>query len=78
MPPPPTLFFFISYSILYFFSSLIFLAIEILPTSHIPLTPPLPLTIKVEITANAGLLKIVPVKILLNFGNYFRTLQLGF
>ena len=29
-------------------------------------------------TANVNLLKSVPVKILLNFGNYFRTLQLGF
>ena len=29
-------------------------------------------------TANVDLLKMVPVEILLNFGNYFRTLQLGF
>ena len=29
-------------------------------------------------TANMDLLKMVPVEILLNFGNYFRTLQLGF
>ena len=29
-------------------------------------------------TANVELLKMVPVEILLNFGNYFRTLQLGF
>ena len=30
------------------------------------------------ITADPDLLKMVTVKILLNFGNYFRTLQLGF
>ena len=30
------------------------------------------------LTANVDLLKMVPVEILLNFGNYFRTLQLGF
>ena len=29
-------------------------------------------------TANVDLLKMVPVEILLNFENYFRTLQLGF
>ena len=29
------------------------------------------------ITADTDLLKMVPVEILLNFGNYFRTLQLG-
>ena len=29
-------------------------------------------------TADTNLLKMVPVEILLNFGNYFRTLQLGF
>ena len=29
-------------------------------------------------TANVDLLKSVPVEILLNFGNYFCTLQLGF
>ena len=29
-------------------------------------------------TADTDLLKMVPVKILLNFGNYFRTLQLRF
>ena len=29
-------------------------------------------------TAFTDLLKMVPVKILLNLGNYFRTLQLGF
>ena len=29
-------------------------------------------------TANVDLLKMVPVEILLNFGNYSRTLQLGF
>ena len=29
-------------------------------------------------TADTDLLKIVPVEMLLNFGNYFRTLQLGF
>ena len=29
-------------------------------------------------TANVDLLKMVPVEILLNFGNYFRTFQLGF
>ena len=28
-------------------------------------------------TADTDLLKMVPVEILLNFGNYFRTLQLG-
>ena len=27
---------------------------------------------------NVDLLKIVPVEILINFGNYFRTLQFGF
>ena len=31
-----------------------------------------------DCTADTNLLKIVPVEILLNFGNYFRTLQLGF
>ena len=30
------------------------------------------------VTANVDLLKMVPVEILLNFGNYFGTLQLGF
>ena len=30
------------------------------------------------VTANVDLLKMVPVEILLNFGNYFHTLQLGF
>ena len=30
------------------------------------------------ITADTDLLKMVPDKILLNVGNYFRTLQLGF
>ena len=29
-------------------------------------------------TANVDLLKMVPVETLLNFGNYFRTLQFGF
>ena len=29
-------------------------------------------------TASVDLLKMVPVEILPNFGNYFRTLQLGF
>ena len=29
-------------------------------------------------TADTVLLKMFPVKILLKFGNYFRTLQLGF
>ena len=29
-------------------------------------------------TADTNLLKMVPVEILLNFGNYFRTLQIGF
>ena len=29
-------------------------------------------------TADTDLLKIIPVKIFLNVGNYFRTLQLGF
>ena len=29
-------------------------------------------------TANVDLLKMVPVELLLNFGNYIRTLQLGF
>ena len=32
----------------------------------------------VQATADKDLLKLVPVEILLNFGNYFRTLQLGF
>ena len=31
-----------------------------------------------DFTANVDWLKMVPVEILLNFGNYFRTLQLGF
>ena len=31
-----------------------------------------------QYTANVDLLKMVPVEILLNFENYFRTLQLGF
>ena len=35
-------------------------------------------TVKSRPTANVDLLKMVPVEILLNFGNYFRTLQLGF
>ena len=35
-------------------------------------------TVKSATTANVDLLKMVPVEILLNFGNYFRTLQLGF
>ena len=30
------------------------------------------------ITADTDVLKMVPVEILLNFRNYFRTLQLGF
>ena len=30
------------------------------------------------LTADTDLLKMVPVEILLNFGNYVRTLQLGF
>ena len=30
------------------------------------------------LTADSDLLKMVPVEILLNFGNYFRILQLGF
>ena len=29
-------------------------------------------------TANMDSLKMVPIEILLNFGDYFRTLQLGF
>ena len=29
-------------------------------------------------TASVDLLKMVPIEIFLNFGNYFRTLQLGF
>ena len=31
-----------------------------------------------QITADTDLLKMAPVKILLNFKNYFLTLQLGF
>ena len=31
-----------------------------------------------HITADTDLLKMVPVEILLNFGNYFCTLRLGF
>ena len=38
----------------------------------------IPLMRKALITADTDLLKSVPVEILLNFGNYFRTLQLGF
>ena len=30
------------------------------------------------LTTDTDLLKMVPVEILINFGNYFRTLQLGF
>ena len=36
------------------------------------------MTIRYLHTANVDLLKMVPVEILLNFRNYFRTLQLGF
>ena len=32
----------------------------------------------IKLRADTNLLKMVPVEILLNFGNYFRTLQLGF
>ena len=31
-----------------------------------------------KITADTVFFKMVPSKILLNFGNYFRTLQIGF
>ena len=30
------------------------------------------------VTADTDLLKMVPIEKMLNFGNYFRTLQLGF